>query len=90
MAPELYMAILAFLAAIVGLLLLFVDRKDKRTMDTVRALIGAAETFAKMTPSPADDEQIARIKAALFPDETTAPQTAEELDKRLMNNGAEG
>ena len=83
MNPELYTALLVFLAALVGLLLLFVDRKDKRTMETVRALIGAAEAFARMTPSPVDDEQIARIKAALFPEEVTAPQTAEELAARL-------
>lgn len=86
MNPELYTALLVFLAALVGLLLLFVDRKDKRTMETVRALIGAAEAFARMTPSPVDDEQIARIKAALFPEEPTAPQTPEELAARLDPN----
>jgi di/tricarboxylate transporter len=90
MNPETLNAVLVFLGAVVVAVLFVFDRMGKRLNSSIppdvlplfMGLLALAETLAKSTPTTADDELIARIKAALEPPE---PPTVQQILE-----GAEG
>lgn len=73
MDTQTFTGLLLFLGAIVAAVLYVLDRSGKRLNESIPAdvlplfmgLLALAETLAKETPTTADDELIARIKAAL-------------------------
>lgn len=73
MNTETLNAVLLFLGAVVAAVLFVLDRSGKRLNESIPAdvlplfmgLLALAETLAKTTPTTADDELIARIKAEL-------------------------
>jgi hypothetical protein len=94
MTPETLNSLLVFLAAVVVAILYIVDRSGKRLADSIPAelipvimgLLALAETLARETPSTADDELIAKIRAALDNppnDDGAAMNTPEDLAVRL-------
>ena len=84
MNPETLNAVLVFLGAVVVAVLFVFDRLGKRLNSSIppevlplfMGLLALAETLAKETPTTADDELIARIKAALEP---PAPEQPADL-----------
>lgn len=73
MDTQTFTGLLLFLGAIVAAVLYVLDRSGKRLNESIppdvlplfMGLLALAETLAKNTPTTADDELIARIKAAL-------------------------
>jgi hypothetical protein len=87
MTPETLNTVLLFLGAVVVAVLFLFDRMGKRLNESIPAdlmplflgLLALAETLAKETPTTADDELIARVKAALEPPTSPAQPTVIEL-----------
>jgi hypothetical protein len=87
MTPETLNTVLIFLGAVVVAVLFLFDRMGKRLNESIPAdlmplflgLLALAETLAKETPTTADDELIARVKAALEPPTPPAQPTVTEL-----------
>jgi hypothetical protein len=87
MTPETLNSLLVFLAAVVVAILYIVDRSGKRLSDSIppdmipviMGLLALAETLARETPTTADDELIARVKAALEPPTADPLPTVTEL-----------
>jgi hypothetical protein len=87
MNPETLNALLLFLGAVVAAVLFVLDRSGKRLNESIPAdvlplfmgLLALAETLAKETPTTADDELIARVRAALEPPTPPAQPTVIEL-----------
>jgi hypothetical protein len=87
MNPETLNAILVFLGAVVVAVLFILDRQGKRLSQSIPpellpvllGLLALADTLAKNTPTTADDELVARIKAALEPPAPPAQLTVTEL-----------
>lgn len=85
MTQETFVAILTFLGAVVAALMYILDRTNKRvadslppaTLELMRGLLALAESLAKATPTPADDELVARIRAAL---DGNAPVLEDDAD----------
>jgi hypothetical protein len=87
MTPETLNTVLIFLGAVVVAVLFLFDRMGKRLNESIPAdlmplflgLLALAETLAKETPTTADDELIARVKAALEPPTPPTQPTVTEL-----------
>jgi hypothetical protein len=87
MTPETLNTVLLFLGAVVVAVLFLFDRMGKRLNESIPAdlmplflgLLALAETLAKETPTTADDELIARVRAALEPPTPPAQPTVTEL-----------
>jgi hypothetical protein len=100
MSAETLNAILIFLGAVFVAVLFVLDRQGRRLSETIppellpvlMGLLALAESLAKNTPTTADDELIAKIKAALDNppnDDGAAMNTPEALAVRL-DEGAQG
>jgi hypothetical protein len=87
MTPETLNTVLLFLGAVVVAVLFLFDRMGKRLNESIPAdlmplflgLLALAESLAKNTPTTADDELIARVRAALEPPTPPAQPTVIEL-----------
>jgi hypothetical protein len=87
MTPETLNTVLLFLGAVVVAVLFLFDRMGKRLNESIPAdlmplflgLLALAESLAKNTPTTADDELIARVRAALEPPTPPAQPTVTEL-----------
>jgi hypothetical protein len=87
MTPETLNTVLLFLGAVVVAVLFLFDRMGKRLNESIPAdlmplflgLLALAESLAKETPTAADDELIARVRAALEPPTPPAQPTVIEL-----------
>jgi len=64
MTQETFNAVLVFIGALFGLLVLFADRNNKRTNDIVRGLLDVAQALAKATPTETDDAVVRQMRAA--------------------------
>jgi hypothetical protein len=95
MTPETLNTVLLFLGAVVVAVLFLFDRMGKRLNESIPAdlmplflgLLALAESLAKNTPTTADDELIARVRAALEPPTPPAQPTVTEL---VEDTGAQG
>jgi hypothetical protein len=87
MTPETLNTVLLFLGAVVVAVLFILDRQGKRLSQSIppellpvlMGLLALAESLAKETPTTADDELIARVRAALEPPTPPAQPTVTEL-----------
>jgi hypothetical protein len=88
MTPETLNTVLLFLGAVVVAVLFLFDRMGKRLNESIPAdlmplflgLLALAETLAKETPTTADDELIARVRAALEPPADPLPTVTELVE----------
>jgi hypothetical protein len=88
MTPEQFTGLLVFLGAVVAAVLYVMDRSGKRLSQSIppellpvlMGLLALAESLAKNTPTTADDELIARVKAALEPPDDPLPTVTELVE----------
>lgn len=91
MTTELFTGILVFLGAVLAAVLFVLDRQGKRLSQAIppellpvlMGLLALAESLAKNTPTPSDDELVARIKAALEPVTPPPQPTVPEITGAL-------
>ena len=88
MTQEVFAGLLVFLGAVVAAVLYVMDRQGKRLNESIPAelmplflgLLALAETLAQSTETKADDELIARIRAALDGNAPDLPAVTELVD----------
>lgn len=79
MSNETFVAILTFLGAVTAALMFILDRTNRRvadslppdTLNLMYGLLSLAETLAKSTPTPADDDLVRQLREAFGQPETT-------------------